>query len=127
MSDADDRVGGRDRVVGEREPPDLLGVAGHIAGEVEHGRGRVRRDHPVTGVDQVPREQPAPAPDLDHQAVPREHGLEQCEHPGRASVGVEPEPTVVDEREIASVVRRVVGHRHDIFRGPIAVSTEFRV
>ena len=114
MSHADDRVGGRDRVVGEREPPDLLGIAGDVAGEVEHRRGGVRRDHPVSGVDQVPREQSASAPDLDDQAVPCEHGLERCEHPGSARVGVEPEPAVMNEREIAPVVRRAgrlhVGH-----------------
>jgi hypothetical protein len=65
----------------------------------------------LTRVDQVSSEEPAPAAELDNQTVALAHGLQQLQDPGRAVVGVETEPEVVDQREVAAVVGHVaLGH-----------------
>jgi hypothetical protein len=61
----------------------------------------------VSGVKEIPREQAAAAPELDHETVALEHRLEQLQDPRRAIVGVEAEPPVVDQREVLPVVRGV--------------------
>ena len=58
----------------------------------------------MAGVDEIAGEQTAPAAELDDQAVAIAHRLEKLQHAGRAVVGVEPEPEVVDQREVGSVV-----------------------
>ena len=58
----------------------------------------------MPGVNQMPREQPAPAADLQDNPAPLPHRLEQCQDPGRAGVGVEAEPEMVHKRQILSVV-----------------------
>src|SRR5438874_99707 len=67
-------------------------------------------DDPVAGVEQVPGQQTAAAPQLEHEAVSLAHGLEQGQDPGRRGVSVEPEPQVVHEGQIVAVVERVGGH-----------------
>jgi hypothetical protein len=111
VSDRHDRICLGDRIVRKHQLPDLLCVPGVRPRQFEHrGRG-IGRDHPVTRVDQVSSEEPAPAPELDDQAVPLAHGLQQLEDPGRAVVGVEAETEVVDQREVAAVVGHVaLGH-----------------
>jgi hypothetical protein len=114
MPDRDDRVRLRDRIVRKHQFPDLPRVPGVRPRQVEHrGRG-IGRDHPVTGVDQVSSEEPAPAAKLDDEPVALAHGLQQLEDPWRAVVGVEAEPEMVDQRKVAAVVRGVgPGHpRH---------------
>jgi hypothetical protein len=78
MTDADDRVGRRDRVVRQHQFADLLGIAHDLVRQFEHRGRRIRRDHAVSGVDQVSREQSAPAPELDDQAAAVEHGFENA-------------------------------------------------
>jgi uncharacterized membrane protein len=76
----------------------------------------------VTGVGQVSSEEPAPAAELDDHADALEHRLQQLEDPRRAVVGVEVEPEVVDQREVATVVGRVgLGHRVIFVPDPKAV------
>src|SRR5262249_47731005 len=77
-----------------------------LARELEHRRRCVRRDHPMAGVQQVPGQEPAPAPDLDDEPATLADGTEQPEDSRSAGVGVEPEPQVVDPREVRPVVRR---------------------
>ena len=62
-------------------------------------------------VDEVAREQPAPAPDLDDDTASRAHRLEQRQDAGRTVVGVEPETEVVHEGELAPAVRIGCHHR----------------
>jgi hypothetical protein len=65
----------------------------------------------MTRVDHVSSEEPAPAAELDDHAIALAYGLQQLEDPGRAVVGVEPEPEVMDQREVATIVGRVtLGH-----------------
>jgi hypothetical protein len=117
VPDRDDRIRLRDRIVRTHQLPDLPCVPSVRPRQVEHrGRG-VRRDDPVARVDQVSSEKPAPATKLDDQTVALAHGLQQLEDPGRAVVGVEAEPEVVDQREVAAVVRGV-GLGHPIILAP---------
>jgi len=55
------------------------------------------------------RQQPAPAPELDDETVPRPNPLEEREYPRGACIGVEPEAEMVHEREIRPVIGRVGG------------------
>jgi hypothetical protein len=67
----------------------------------------------MTGVDQLPRQQPAPTSELDDEAVVRTDGLEQREDARRAVFGMEGEPLVMDQRQIDAVVRGALfSHRH---------------
>jgi hypothetical protein len=112
VSNRHDRVGVRDRVVGQRETPDLLGGAGVLACEVEHRRGGVGGDHAMAGVDEMLRQQPAPTAELDDEALARTNGLEQREDARRAVFSMEGEPLVMDPRQIGAVVRSALGsHR----------------
>ena len=66
----------------------------------------------MTGVDEMPRQQPAPTAELDDEAVARADGLEQREDARRAAFGMEGEPFVMDQRQIGAVVRGALGsHR----------------
>src|SRR4051794_18757899 len=105
MADRDDRVGGRDRVVRQDETLNRLGVTGRAPGELEHRVRRVGRDDPVPAIEQVPREQSAPAAELDDESIPLSDGREQRQDARRAVVRVEGEPAIVDESEIAPVIR----------------------
>ena len=53
---------------------------------------------------QVPGEETAAAPDLEDHASALAYGFEERQDPGRAIVGMEPEPAVVHEGEIPPVV-----------------------
>ncbi len=109
VPDRDDRVGARDRIVGERQEADLLCAGRVLARQVEHRRRRVGGEHPVAGVDEMLRQQAAAAAELEDEAVAFPYRLEQRQDPGRAPFGVEAEPEVVDAREIGSVVGGAVG------------------
>lgn len=63
------RVGARlrDRLVGERHLPDLVRMTHVRAGEIEHRRGGIGRDDPLTGVNQMSGQPAAPAPELDDE------------------------------------------------------------
>ena len=61
----------------------------------------------MAGVDEVLRQESAAAAELEHDALAVEHRLQQPENAGRAHVGVEPEPQVMDEGEVVPVVGRV--------------------
>ena len=110
MAHAHDRVGLGQQVVGQRQQAEV-GAGGGLARQVEHRRRRIRRDDPVAGIEEVFREEAAAAAELEHQPAALAHRLEQSEDPRGAGVGVEPEPEVVDQREVGPVVR-VVG-RHE--------------
>ena len=58
----------------------------------------------MAGVQEVPGEQSAPAPELDDEAVTLAHRCEQGRDSGCARVGMEPVPAVVDQREIVPVI-----------------------
>jgi hypothetical protein len=58
----------------------------------------------VAGLEEVPRQAPASAAELDDKTA--SHRLEQREDPWSAGVGVEPEAEVVHKREIVTVVRQ---------------------
>lgn len=111
MPDRDDRVRLRDRIVRKDQLPDLPRIPGVRPRQLEHrGRG-IGRDHPVTRVDQVSSEESTAAAELDDQAVALANRPQQLEDAGRAVVGVEAEPEVVNQREVAAVVGRVaLGH-----------------
>src|SRR5207302_3518759 len=98
------------RVSGEDHLTDVLGGGGRLARELEHRRGSVGGDDPLAGLEQVPGQQTAAAPQREHEAVSLAHGLEQGQDPGRRGVSVEPEPQVVHEGEVVAVVERVGSH-----------------
>ena len=75
-----------------------------MAGELEHRRRRVGREDPMAAVKEVPGEQPAPAPELDDQAVTCTHRCEQRRDPGCARVGVERVAAVVHLCEVVPVI-----------------------
>jgi hypothetical protein len=100
MTNSHDRVGWWDRVVGQYERTDLLGIAGDLP---------CQGDHAMSGVDEVPGEQPTSATDLDDEAFPFAYGRKQLEDPRSAGIGVEAEAAVVHEREVPPVVRGVPG------------------
>jgi hypothetical protein len=104
----DHGVGRRDRVVGQDQHPRVLGARGVPAGQGDHGGRGVGGDHPVPGVDQVPRQQPAPSSQLHHQATPFAHRRQQPDDAGGAPIGVEPEPPMVDLGQIGP---EVVAHQ----------------
>ena len=83
---------------------DVRGRRGVVAGELEHGRRGIGRDHQVAGVDEVAGEEPAAAPELEHDTASLPHGLQEGEDPRRAGIGMEPEAQVVDERQLLTVV-----------------------
>ncbi len=62
-------------------------------------------------VHQKPGQEPAPAAELDDEPVAITDRTQQLEDAGGAVVGVEPEPEVVDEREVGPVVG-LAGLRH---------------
>ena len=99
-----DGVGLGQRIVGQREHAVLDRIRRVGAGDVEHGGRRIGGDHAVTGIGEVLGEQAAPAADLEHQAVALADRREVGEDPGRARVGVEAEPLVVDLGERGPVV-----------------------
>jgi hypothetical protein len=105
MADGDDGVAVGDGILRQHQLPDPFGARGDLLRELEHGVRCVGREHAVTGVDEVPREEPAPAAELDHEPTVCSHRLEQGEDAGSAGVGVEPEAEVVDEGEVGAVVR----------------------
>ena len=49
----------------------------------------------MSGRDQVPGQEPAPAAELDDQAVGREHRLQDAQDPRRHGLGMEVEALVV--------------------------------
>ena len=109
MPDAHDRIGLGERVVGQRQQAEV-GAAGGLARQIEHRRRRISCDDPVPGIEQVPREEAAATADLEHEPAPLAHRLEQLQDPRGARVGVKAEAQVVDQREVAPVVR-VVGRQ----------------
>ena len=111
MADTDDRISVGNRIVGQHDLQHGVRIGGGLPREGEHCRRRIGRDHVMPGVDEVAREQPAPAPELDDHTASRAHRLEQRQDAGRTCVGVEPETEVVDEGEITPVVRSVCHHR----------------
>ena len=57
----------------------------------------------MSGIDEVPRQQPGAAADLDH--LPAAHRFQQSQDSGCDRVGVRTEPLVMDPREVPAVVR----------------------
>ena len=60
----------------------------------------------MPGVDQMPGQKAAAAPQLEDPSAALAYGLEQRQDPRRAGVGMEPEAQVVDEGEVLPVVGR---------------------
>lgn len=75
-----------------------------LAGQFQHGGRRVGGDDAVTGLDEVPGQQAAPATQLDHDAASGSNGLQQLEDARRAPVGMKSEAEVVHEGEVRPVV-----------------------
>jgi hypothetical protein len=110
-----------DGVVRQREALDALGVRDVFSCQGHHGRRRVGGDHPVTGVDEVPGQLPAAAAELDDGAVPAQHRPQSLQDPGGAGVGVEPEATLVHQRQIGSVQGACWRRHTQIIAGEIRV------
>jgi hypothetical protein len=68
-------------------------------------RRRVGGEHAVSRVEQVTRHEPAATPELDHQPVSFANARQQREDARRTRVCVEAEAAMMNEREIASVIR----------------------
>src|SRR5438552_8273166 len=64
----------------------------------------------MSAVDEIPREQPGTAANLQHQTAARSDRFEQFQDPRRDRVGMEPEALVVNTGEIYPVIRRAL-HR----------------
>src|SRR5688572_17027072 len=64
----------------------------------------------MAGIEEMPGEQPAPAPHLQHEAAPLPNGLQLRQDPRGAGVGVKSEPQMVNQRQI----RPVVAHRPNL-------------
>src|SRR5439155_1549375 len=122
VSDGDDGVGGRNGVVGERQQADLLGVRCVLASQLEHGRRGVGGDHAVTGVDEVLGQEPAAATQLDDHSTSIADGLESGQDAGRAGGGVEAEPDVMDQRQVAPVVGIAIPVGHGDPGSPVSSS-----
>lgn len=104
VADGHDRVGGRQRIVGQGQSADL-GGARRVPGQVEHRRRGVGRDDPMTRLDEVAGEKAAPAPELEHQPVALTNRGQQLKDARRACIGVEAESEMVRTGEIPPVVR----------------------
>jgi hypothetical protein len=76
-----------------------------LAGELEHRRRGVGRDHAMAGINQSSRQQSGSAADFDNEAVADQYRLEQREQSRGACRRVKPEAAMVHEREIATVIR----------------------
>ena len=57
-------------------------------------------------LDEVLREQPGSTTELQDEPGPLQDGLKDRQNPGCHRIRVEPEPFVMDARQIRSVVRR---------------------
>ena len=104
------RVGRRDRVVGQVS----RSISG-ASGAVSRASSSIAGDASVAitrwpGVDQVAGEQAAATAELDDEAMGQPDRFEQLQDPGCAGRRVEREPRVVDEREVAPVVRLRKAH-----------------
>ncbi len=82
MPDADDGVGLGYGVVGQRDPHDVLGPAGGLGRQGQHGGRGVGGHHPMAGRDELLGQPPTAAPDLQHQAVPGVHRASRSMIPG---------------------------------------------
>lgn len=100
MADRDHRVGLGERVVGEGQALDGGGVGDVVPSQFEHGGGGVGGHDPVAGVEQVPGEEAAAAPQLEHHAGTGADRFEEGQDARRAQVGVEAEPEVVGSGEV---------------------------
>ena len=104
MAGRHDGVRRRHGVVGQDELVGVRGPGGVVAGELEHGRRGVGRDHLMAGVDEVAGEEPAAAPELQHDTASLPHRPQEGEDPRRAGMGMESEAQMVDERQVLTVV-----------------------
>src|SRR5207245_2823968 len=117
VADGDDRVRLRQGILRENEPANVIGSSRIRARQLEHRPRGVGGEDAVPGVDELPRQQAAPASELEDETLAFPHGLEELEDPRRAGIGVEAEAPVVHEREIGAVVG-VAGKDHSTMVAP---------
>jgi hypothetical protein len=101
------RVSAGNRIAGKGHASDLGRPGGVGSGELEHRFRCIGRHHPEPGINQVASEQPAPAADLDNQAVAFPHRFEESDDSWSAGVGVEPETKMVHECQIVPVIGHI--------------------
>jgi hypothetical protein len=104
VSDGDDGVRLGEGIVGQPELSDVS-ARSNLSGEVEHRRRGVRSDDPMAGLEEVPRQEAAAAAELENEVVVVSNRPEQLEDPRCTEVGMEAEPTVMHERQVAAVIR----------------------
>ena len=103
MPDGDDRVALGQGIVGENQLL-YLGAGRRLPGERQHRERCVRGNDVVSGLEEAPGEEAAPAAELENEAAA--HRLEEREDARCGGVGVEDEAEVVQQREIVAVVRQ---------------------
>ena len=104
VTDGHDRVGLRQRVIGQRELTHFLRrVTYQLAGDIEHRRRRIGGDDAMTGSDQFLSEQAGPAPKLEHQPPPGIDRGQESQDSRSARSSVEPEAPVMHDGKIAPI------------------------
>ena len=92
MTDTDDRIGGRQRILGK--PKDLDRHRGNeVTGKLDHGRRRIGREYPMACLDEVLREQPGSTTELQDEPGPLQDGLEDGQNPGATASAWNPNPS----------------------------------
>jgi hypothetical protein len=102
VTDRDDRVDGRQRILRQDQLAYVHVRAERRPGQLDHGGRRVGRDDPVTGGQQVPGQRPGPAAELEHQ--PALHRGQYVQQTGHAAVGVLAEAARVHQGQVVLVV-----------------------
>jgi hypothetical protein len=101
VPDGHDRVRGGQPVVGEPEPAQVRLPAERFPGQLEHGRGGVRRDDREPRVEQVPGQRPGTAAEFEHE--PAANWFEERQDARGAVVGVSAVTPRVDQGQVVLV------------------------
>ena len=93
MTDTDDRIGGRQRILGKTKDLDRH-HGNEVTGKVDHGRRRIGHEYPMACLDEVLREQPGSATELQDEPGPLQDGLEGSSRiPGATASAWNPNPS----------------------------------
>src|SRR5215210_1016502 len=112
-----DRSAMRDLALEERTDAEL-GLGRPAAGELHHRPGDVYTEGAVTGVDQLPRQESAPAPEVDDEATAQPILVHNLQYPRRRSEGELGVADVVDVGEVLPVPRRLFGTSRGYLSSP---------
>lgn len=108
VADRDDRIGRRERIIGQGEQPQIRcrcgrRLAKEIPGDFKHSGRRVGGYNLMPGREQLLGEQAGAAAEFEHQSLLCAHRSEDVQDPPSARGGVEPEALVMNHREITPV------------------------